>query len=73
MGDKVEFLPADEPQRFLYDDSITLGVISQTDSKYQKESVYNIFPTSQGKREGWSWFFTCWKMLKVFFKLILSF
>ena len=51
---------------FLQDDSITLGVISQTGRKYQKQSVYNIFAISQGKHEEWSWFFACWQMLKVF-------
>ena len=46
--------------------SITLSVSSQTGPKYQKQSVYNIFAISQGKHEGWSWFFACWQMLKVF-------
>ena len=66
MGDEVEFLPADKHKSFLQDGSITLGVISQTGPKYQKQSVYNIFAISQGKHEGWSWFFACWQMLKVF-------
>ena len=66
MGDEVEFLPADKHKSFLQDGSITLGVISQTGRKYQKQSVYNIFAISQGKNEGWSWFFGCWQMLKVF-------
>ena len=66
MGDEVEFLPADKHKSFLQDGSITLGVISQTDPKYQKQLVYNIFAISQGKHEWWSWFFTCWQMLKVF-------
>ena len=52
MGDEVEFLPADKHKSFLQDGSITLGVISQTDPKYQKQSVYNIFEISQGKHEG---------------------
>ena len=51
MGDKVEFLPADKHKRFLQDGSITLGVISQTGPKYQKQSVHNIFAISQGKHE----------------------
>ena len=51
---------------FLQDGSIPLSVISQTGPKYQKQSVYNIFAISQGKHEGWSWFFACWQMLKVF-------
>ena len=51
---------------FLQDGSITLGVISQTGPKYQKQSVYNIFAISQGKHEGWSWFFASWQMLKIF-------
>ena len=43
MGDKFEFLPADKHKIFLQDDSITLSVISQTDPKYLKQSVHNIF------------------------------
>ena len=35
MGDEVEFLPADKHKSFLQDGSITLGVISQTGTKYQ--------------------------------------
>ena len=66
MGDEVEFLPADKHKSFLQDGSITLGVISQTGPKYQKQSVYNIFAISQGKHEGWSWFFGCWQLLNVF-------
>ena len=66
IRDKVEFFPAYKHKSFLQDDSITLGLISQTDSKYQKQSVYNIFAISQVKHEGWSWFFACWQMLKVF-------
>ena len=49
MGDQAEFLPADKDKSFLQDGSITLGVISQTDPKYQKQSVYNTFAISQGK------------------------
>ena len=52
MGDEVEFLPADKHKRFPQNGSIILGVISQTGSKYQKLSVYNIFAISQGKPEG---------------------
>ena len=66
MGDEVEFFPADKHKSFLEDGCITLGVISQTDPKYQKQSVYNIFAISTGKHEEWSWFFGCWQMLKVF-------
>ena len=66
MGDEVEFLLGDKHNSFLQDGSIILGVISQTGPKYQKLSVYNIFAISQGKPEGWSWFFVCWQMLKVF-------
>ena len=51
-GDEVEFLPADKHKSFLQDGSMTLGVISQTGPKYQKQSVYNIFAISQGKHEG---------------------
>ena len=73
MGDEVEFLPADKHKSFLQDGSITLGVISQTGPKYQKQSVYNIFAISQGKHEGWSWFFCLLANVDDFFKLILSF
>ena len=66
MGDEAEFLPADKHKSFLQDGSITLGVISQTGPKYQKQSVYNIFAISQWKHEGWSWFFAWWWMLNVF-------
>ena len=66
MGDEVEFLSADKDRRFLQDDSITLGVISKAGPKCQKQSVYNIFAISQGKHEGWTWFFPCWQTLKVF-------
>ena len=52
MGDDVELLPADKQKSFLQDGSITLGVISQTYPKYQKQSAYNIFAISQGKHEG---------------------
>ena len=51
-GGEVEFLPADKPKSFLQDCRITLGVISQTFPKYEKQSVYNIFAISQGKHEG---------------------
>ena len=51
MGDEVEFLPADKHKRFLQDGCITLGVIIQTDLKYQKPPVYNIFAISTGKHE----------------------
>ena len=74
MGDEVEFLPADRHKSFLQDGSITLHIISQTGPKYQKQSVSNIFAISQGKHEGWSWFFDCWQInVQGFFKLILSF
>ena len=66
MGDKVEFLPADKHKSFLQEGSIILGVISQTGTKYQKQSVYNIFAISQEKHEGWSWFFVWRQILKVF-------
>ena len=72
MWGEVEFLPAYKYKSFLEDGGITLGVISQTDLKYQRQSVYNIFAISQGKDERWSWFFVSWQMLKVF-KMILSF
>ena len=66
MGDEVGFLHADKHKSFMQDGSITLGVISQIGPKYQKQSVYKIFAISQGKHEGWSWFFDCWQMFKVF-------
>ena len=65
MGDEVEILPADKHKSFLQGGSITLAVNSQTDPKYQKQSVYNILAISQGKHEEWSWFLACWQMLKV--------
>ena len=69
MGDEAEFLPAYKHKSFQQDGNITLGVISQTDPKYQKQSVYNIFVISQGKHEWWSWVFACWKILKVLFQI----
>ena len=48
IGEEVEFFPADKHESFLEDGNITLGVISQTGPKYQKQSVYNIFAISQG-------------------------
>ena len=64
MGDEVEFLPVDKHKSFLQDGSITLGVISQTGSRYQKQSVDNIFAISQGNMKD---------DVEGFFKLILSF
>ena len=64
MGDETEFLPADKHKRFLQDGSITLGVISQTGPKYQKQSVHNNFAISQGNMKD---------DVESFFKLILSF
>ena len=52
MGDKVDFLPANEHNSSLQDDSITLGVRIHTCPEYQKQQVYNIFVKSQGKCEG---------------------
>ena len=52
MGDEIDFLPSNKHKSFLQDGSITLGVISQTVPKYQRQSVYNIFAISQGKHEG---------------------
>ena len=49
------FLPADKRKHFLQF-SFTLGVRSQACSKYPKQ-VSNVFVTSQGNREGWSWSF----------------
>ena len=63
---KVEFLSADKHKSILQEGGITLGEISPTDPKYQKQSVYNIFAISQWKHEGRSWFFACWQMLNIF-------
>ena len=68
MGDEAEFLPADKHKSFPQDGSITLGVISQTGPKYEKQSVYNIFALSRGKYEGWSWFLPtdkCWRFFQI--------
>ena len=51
LGDEVVFLPADKQKYFLQDDSITLGMHSQTGPKYQNQPLYNIFAISQGKHE----------------------
>ena len=67
MGDEeVEFYQADKHKSFLQDGSITFSVISQTGTKYQKQSLYDIFAISQGKHEWRIWFFTAWQMLKGF-------
>ena len=58
-GDEIDFLPADKEESFLQDSSVTLGVHSQACQKYPKPHVCNIFVISQGKCEGWSWFFAC--------------
>ena len=63
MGDEVGFLSADKHRTLLQGGSITFG--------YQKQSLYNIFAISQGKREGWSWFFCLLTNVEGFFKLIL--
>ena len=52
IGDEVEFLPADKHKSSLQVGSITLGVRSHTDTKYQKEPVDNIFATPQRKHKG---------------------
>ena len=44
----------------------SLGVRRQTGPNYQKQPSNNLFALSQGKHQGWSWFFACWLMLKVF-------
>ena len=66
MEDKTQFFAADKNKSFLQDGSIILGVISQTG---QKQSVYDIFAISQGKYEGWSWFFLaadkCWRFFQI--------
>ena len=60
MGDEVDFLPADKSKSFLQDDSITLGVRSQTSPKHQKQPADKIFVISHGKHEGWNWLFAYW-------------
>ena len=47
MCGEVDFLPADKHKSFLQNDSMTLGVHSQTCPKYQKQPVYNIFAITQ--------------------------
>ena len=70
-GMKLIFLPADKPKSFLQDDSIILGLRSQTGPKYQKQPVNKIFAISQGKHEGWSWLFAyswrqkCWSYFQI--------
>ena len=51
-GYEIHFLPANKYKTFLQINSITFGVHSQTNSKYAKQNVYNIFVISQGKRKG---------------------
>ena len=51
MGGEVDFLPVDKDNHFLQVDSITLGVHTQTCTKYLKQQFYNIFAISQGKHE----------------------
>ena len=65
MGNEVIFC-LQINKSFLQDGSIILGVISQTDPKYQKQSVCNVFAISHGKHEWWNWFFACWQMSNVF-------
>ena len=68
MGDEVEFLLADKHKSFLQDGSFDLEVISQTGSKYQEQSVYNIFVISQGRHEKWSSFLPadkCWRFFQI--------
>ena len=52
MGDEADFLPGNKHKSFLQDDSIILGMRSQTSPKYQKQPVYIILAVSQGKHEG---------------------
>ena len=57
MGDEeVDFLLADKHKSFLQDGNITFSVISQTGTKYEKQSLYDIFAISEGKYEWRSWF-----------------
>ena len=51
MGDEVDFLPADKHKSFLQDDSINLGVRTQTCPKCRKQQVHSIFAISKGKHE----------------------
>ena len=55
---EIDFLPVDKYKNFLQIDSITLGVHGQACPKHPKQQLYNIFAISQGKRKGWSWFFS---------------
>ena len=48
---QLDFLPANKREHFLQVDSISLGLPSQTCSKYPKQLGYNIRVISQGKRE----------------------
>ena len=66
MGDKVDFLPADNHKRFLPNDTVTLGVRIQTGPKYQKQPVSNICAISQRKHEEWSWFLLVDKFWRFF-------
>ena len=50
-------LPANKRKGFLQVNSITLGMFSQACPKYSKQ-VYNTFVISQGKCEGWTWYFS---------------
>ena len=59
-GGWSSFLPSDKREGFLQVDSITLSVGSQGSPKNPKQKVYIVtFGVSQGKLEGWSWFFAC--------------
>ena len=48
---KLIFCLKINPKSFLQDDSVTLGVRSQTGPKHQKQPVNKIFATFQGKQE----------------------
>ena len=62
QGGEVKLFPANKYESFLLEnflqvDSITLDLLSQACLMYPKR-VYNIFVISQGKLEGWTWYFS---------------
>ena len=56
MGSEVNFFCLQLNMKVFNELIITLGLRSQVCPKHPKQ-VYNIFVTSQGKREGWTWSF----------------
>ena len=72
MGVEVDFLHADKHETLLQVSSITLALCCQAYPKHPKHQVYFTFTISQGKCEGWSYFFFLLINVKDF-KMILSF